>query len=155
MDEGRGTTESDSTDATSAVVDLAVPCEELSPVNVPELAVEAAETAEPRSEADSLSAVVDSATTTVSNVEEIATSTAPNDCIASAPECVSTDVSITPSIPNDPTDNILVMTILILVSVPIADILRRMEPNNHRPPQISGRLSPRCLITFRRLSPLR
>ena len=118
MDEGRGTTESDSTDATSAVVDLAVPCEELPPVNVPELTVEAAETAEPRSEADSLSAVVDSATTTVSNVDENATSTAPNVGreIASAPECDSTDVSITPGIPSDPTDNILVMTILILVS---------------------------------------
>lgn len=114
MDEGRGIAEPDSTDVTSAVIDLAVPYKELSPVNVPELTVEAAEIAETRSEADSVSAIVDGATSTASSVEEIATSAEPNVCreIASVPECVSTDVSITPSILNDPTDNILVMTTL-------------------------------------------
>lgn len=107
MDEGGGITESDSTGATSAVVDLVVSGKERSPLNVPDVAVHVAEPAEPSSEADSLSAIVGSATSPVPNIsKELATST-------SVPEYASPSVSIAPSMSSDPLDNILVITTLI------------------------------------------
>jgi len=140
VNEDGGITESDSTDVTSAVVDLVVPGKELSPLNVPD--VEAAEPAEPSSVADSLSAIVDSAKSSVSDVyEEIATNSAPSVSgeIASAPECISSGVSIIPSIPSDPTDNILDETEQpSAISIPeiastVADI-----PDNVSSPEIAG-----------------
>jgi hypothetical protein len=107
VDEGGGITESDSTGATSAVVDLVVSGKERSPLNVPDVTVHVAEPAEPSSEADSLSAIVGSATSPVPNIsKEIAIS-------SSVPEYVSPSVSIAPSMPSDPLDNILVITTLI------------------------------------------
>lgn len=111
VDEGRGIIEFDSTDRVAdAVVDLVVPDKELA-TNVPDVTVEAVETAEPStdSEDDPSSVTVDGATSLVANLnEEIATSL-PNICkeVTSA-ECVS---SITPS---DPTDNVPVTTIVTI-----------------------------------------